>query len=247
MKYLIIIFTVIAICLYSNWAYGRIYATVGEKHLPNPTMHQKIILPAPSKTHVKKIVYVVLGDSLTAGVGASGEDKTYPYLLAKMLAEKQNAQVTLINLGVPGAVASDVLKNQVPQVAQFHPDIVSVAIGVNDMHNQVPGKLFAQTMSEIVDKLNSTTKHLNIINIPFIGGSKVFLPPYRLYFDLQTKRYNSLLNKALVGRQANIIDLYSLTREKAFYNQLYYSADGFHPGDAGYDFWSKALYDYFDY
>ncbi len=246
MKYLIIIFTVIAIALYSNWAYGRIYATIGEKHLPNPTMNQKIILPS-SKTHTKKIVFVALGDSLTAGVGASGEDKTYPYLLAKMLAEKQNAQVTLINLAVPGAVASDVLKNQVPQVAQFHPDIVSVAIGVNDMHNQVSGKIFSQTMSEIVDKLNSTTKHLNIINVPFIGGSSVFLPPYRLYFDLQTKRYNSLLNKALVGRQANILDLYSLTREKAFYNQLYYSADGFHPGDAGYDFWSKALYDYFDY
>jgi acyl-CoA thioesterase-1 len=246
MKYLIILLIVLGAGLYLNRAYSRIYATIGEKNLPSPAMQQSIISPS-SKKFFKKIVYVALGDSLTAGVGASGEDKTYPYLLAKMLAEKQNAQVTLINLGVPGAVASDVLKNQVPHVAQFHPDIISVAVGVNDMHNQVSGKLFAQTMSSIVDQLNSTTKHLNIINIPFIGGKSVFLPPYRLYFDLQTKWYNSLLNKALARRQGNIIDLYSLAREKDFYNQLYYSTDGFHPGDAGYDFWSKALYDYFDY
>ena len=190
---------------------------------------------------------MALGDSLTAGVGASGEDKTYPYLLAKMLAEKQNAQVILINLAVPGAVAEDVLQYQVPQVAQFHPDIISVAVGINDMHNQVPGKLFAQTISEIVDTLSSTTKHLNIINVPFTGDRSVFLPPYRLYFDWQTKRYNSFLSNVLVGRQVNMIDLYTLTHGKAFADQPYYSADGFHPSDEGYDFWINVSYDHFDY
>jgi lysophospholipase L1-like esterase len=41
------------------------------------------------------------------------------------------------------------------------------------------------------------------------------------------------------NRQIKIIDLYSLTREKAFNGQSYYSSDTFHPSDEGYNFWSK--------
>ncbi len=247
MKYLIIIFTIVVLGLYLNWAYARIFSTPNTKNLANPTNHQIINLPFSANAFTKKITYVALGDSLTAGVGASAEDKTYPYRLAKLLADKQNAQVTVVNLGWPGATAADVLNIQIPLLAELHPDIVTLAIGTNDMHNQVPAKLFQQTMSTIVDNLASTTKHLNVINIPYLGNRSVFFPPYRLYFDWQTKRYNSPLRNSLVGKQVNVIDIYSLTRQKAFSDPQYYSADGFHPSDAGYDFWSENLYEHLDY
>lgn len=247
MKYLIILFTILGLGLYFNRAYSHIYSAIRAKNLANPTAHQVIVPPFSSNAFTKKIVYVALGDSLTAGVGATAENKTYPYLLAKLLTDKQNTQVTVINLGSPGATAEDVLKTQVPLVAELHPDIVTVAVGVNDMHSQVSAKLFRQTMSAITDKLASTTKHLNFINIPYIGSKSVFLPPYRAYFDWQTKRYNSLLSASLAGRQVSIIDLYSLTREKAFSDSLYYSTDGFHPSDSGFDFWSKVLYEHLGY
>jgi len=247
MKYLVILFAVLGTGLYFNWAYGHIYSTIRAKNLVNPTTHQVIAPPFSANAFTKKITYVALGDSLTAGVGATAEDKTYPYLLAKLLTDKQNAQVTVINLGSPGATAEEVLKTQVPLIAELHPDIVTVSVGVNDMHNQVSAELFKQMMSAIADKLASTTKHLNIINIPYIGSNSVFFPPYRTYFNWQTKRYNSLLSDAIAGQKVNIIDLYSLTREKAFNDHLYYSADGFHPSDSGFDFWSKVLYEHLDY
>ncbi len=230
-----------------NRSYAHIYGVIGEKHLPGYSVRQRIILPTALTNPSKKIVYVVLGDSLTAGVGASAEDKTYPYQLAALLAEEQKAQVTLVNLAVPGAAAGDVLRDQVPQVAQFHPDVVLVAVGINDMHNRVSSEIFSHTMSEIVDRLTRTTQHLNVINIPFIGSREIFLPPYRFYFNLQTKQYNSLLDEVLVNRQANVIDLYGLTRGDAMLGQEYYAADGFHPSDYGYAVWADSLYDYLDY
>lgn len=247
MKYLIIVLIILGFGLYLNRAYAYIYKSLKAGNLTNPTTHQTITAPFSANAFTKKIVYVALGDSLTAGVGATAEDKTYPYRVAKLLTEKQNAQATVINLGWPGATAEDVLEIQVPQVAQFHPDIITVAVGVNDMHNQVPSGLFQHTMSAIVDKLSGTTKHLNIINVPYLGDKSIFIPPYRLYFDWQTRRYNSALNSALAGRQIKIIDAYSLTREKAMAGSQYYSTDNFHPSDAGYDFWSKTIYDNLDY
>ncbi len=247
MKYLIIIFTVLGLGIYLNRAYANIYSSVRTKNLTNPTTHQIITLPFSATAFSKKITYVSLGDSLTAGVGATAEDKTYPYLLAKLLTDKQNAQVTVVNLASPGATAEDVLKFQVPLVAELHPDIVTVAVGINDMRNQVPAEMFRQTMSAIADKLASTTKHLNIINIPYLGSSSVFILPYRYYFNWQTKRYNSLLKNTLTGRQFNLIDAFSLTHKKAFTDPEYYSTDGFHPSDSGFDFWSKVLYERLDY
>ena len=247
MKYLIILFIILVSGLYLNRAYAHIYKTLKAKNLANPTVSQVMVPPFSANAFTKKIVYVALGDSLTAGVGATAEDKTYPYRLAKLLTEKQNAQVTVVNLGWPGATAEDVLKIQVPQAAQFHPDIITIAIGVNDMHNQVPLKFFQNTMSGIADKLAGTAKHLNVINVPYLGSGSVFLPPYRLYFAWQTKRYNSAINHALAGRQVKHIDLYSLTREKEFTDPLYYAADNFHPSDEGYDLWSKIIYDNLDY
>ena len=175
MKYLIIILLLFFSCsLYLNRAYAHIFSFISTKQLMNPTIHQSIVISPPSQA-TKKITYVALGDSLTAGVGASSEDKTYPYLLAKMLAEKQNALVTIINIVQPGATAKDVLFAQIPLVADFHPDIVTIAIGVNDMHSRVPTDQFQQTLSEIFTKLTSSTKHINIINIPKFS-TKIFTP-----------------------------------------------------------------------
>jgi acyl-CoA thioesterase-1 len=247
MKFLLILsIIVLSVSLYLNRVYGHIYSTIGTNNLANPTIRQVSSITAVSAAGNKKITYVALGDSLTAGVGASAEDKTYPYQVAKLLAETQNAQVTIVNLAWPGATAADVLQNQVPLVAQFHPDIITVAIGINDMHNKVPADTFQETISTIIDKLATTTKHLNIINIPFIGDKSLFLPPYRWYFDRQTKRYNAWLRDALV-QHTTWIDLYSLTRAKALAEHTYYSADNFHPSDEGYNFWSKVLYDHLDY
>lgn len=236
MKYVTIILVLVAagLGLYLNRAYSHISTSIGEKNLNNPTINQTIIIPPLTTTSTAKIVYVALGDSLTAGVGATSEQKTYPYLVAKLLAQKKNAQVTVVNLGVPGATSADVLNQQVPQAIKLHPDVITLAIGINDMLNRVPVGVFQKNLISIVDSLTGTTKSLNIINIPYLGNSQAYWPPYRCYFDWQTKHYNSFLNAT--------IDLYALTRDQAFTNPNYYSIDGFHPSDEGYKFWSNIIY-----
>jgi lysophospholipase L1-like esterase len=230
--------------LYLNKAYAHIYSFMGAKNLKNPTTREIITL---SSSSTYKLTYIALGDSLTAGVGATTQEKTYPYLLAKIIAEEKNAQVTLVNLAQPGATSLDILNQQILLVEKYHPDFITLGIGINDMHNKVTSNLFQQTIGSIVDSLSSTTKHINIITIPYLGSSSTFLPPYQYYFEYQTKQYNTLLRDAMIGKNVNIIDIYELTRYQALNNANYYSADGFHPSDSGFKLWSEILYDHLDY
>ncbi|MEK7624951.1 MAG: SGNH/GDSL hydrolase family protein [Patescibacteria group bacterium] len=256
MKYLIIsLLAVAGIILYLNKSYAQIFVFLNANNPGNPTTNMTFTFPSPA-TSTKKLIYVALGDSLTAGVGAPTEPGSYPYRLAELLAKKENAEVTLINLGQPGSTSADVLTQQVAQVASYHPDVVTLLIGVNDLHRGVPEKIFRDNLSAIIDSLAGATSHLNILTIPYIGNSAAFRPPYRTYFDLQTRRYNNLLREALSepsppqrrGQgEVSLIDLYSLTHERALNDADYYSPDGFHPSAAAYDFWSKIIYDHLNY
>src|SRR5690349_5753730 len=84
--------------IYLILSYSYFYSFIKIKSLPNPNQGSYTFSSGAKKT----ITLVTLGDSLTAGVGASEFSKTYPYLLAEDLASK-GSQVKLINLGVPGA------------------------------------------------------------------------------------------------------------------------------------------------
>ena len=247
MKYILTTVIIVGIGLYLNRSYAHIYSSIGASKLASPTVQQRLDIKPASGQAVRKLVYVALGDSLTAGVGATAQDKTYPYQLAALLANTKQAEVTLVNLAWPGATAADVLQNQVPLLAQFKPDVITLAIGVNDIHNRVPDEEFVQTISKIVDRSVASAKQVMVVTIPFIGDKSLFLPPYRAYFDWQTKRYNVLLNQALATKQIQVIDLYGLTHSKAMADETYYSPDHFHPSDAGYAFWSTVVYDHLNF
>ena len=97
MKKIILILVLIMVisALYLFLAYTHIFAFIGAKSLVNPTAHTSITLSPPSSTSTTQITFVALGDSLTAGVGTTAEEETYPYLLAKFLVQKKNVKITL--------------------------------------------------------------------------------------------------------------------------------------------------------
>lgn len=249
MKYFIVVLLITGgVILYLNRAYAHIFSYLNAGNPGNPTTNNLSIAFRPVNVSTSsKIIYVSLGDSLTAGVGAPDHTGSYPFQLAKLLADDRHIEVAFFNLGQPGAVSKDVLNSQIPQVAELYPDIVTVAIGINDMHNRVPSATFQKNITSIVDQLSGITKHLNIITIPYLGGSKAFWPPYQTYYDWQTKRYNNLLRAAIPNKNVTIIDLYSQTHERSLRDSGYYSTDDFHPSAEAYTFWSKIIYDHLDY
>ena len=76
------------------------------------------------------IVYVALGDSTGAGMGAR-EGGYVKRIFARIV--ERRPQSTLQNLSVNGATTEDLVRGQLARGVAFNPDLVTVGIGINDI------------------------------------------------------------------------------------------------------------------
>ncbi len=236
------ILTVIgAIGLYAWIAYAHMYNDRTGLTTLDPT--PEVMTIADGEGGGTGLVYAALGDSLTAGTGVDQASDSYPYQLGLKLSSENNFPVTVINLGIPGAVAADVLNTEIPQLADRYTDIVTLAIGTNDVHNRTPLPEFKKTLETIVTTLHERDGQLYVINIPYLGDKRLVWSPYRSIIDRRIQAYNRVINEVADTQGVFVIDLYSETKAAAWAGGDYYSIDKFHPSAQGYLLWSSIIYD----
>src|SRR5574344_2103807 len=159
----IILLAVFAVYLYTANAF--IYYRIGQGNLTEPMSQE---LPVKNG-EVATTTYVSLGDSLTAGAGAFSYDETYPYLLASKMTNA-GANIKLNNFSVSGYKTQDLIDDLLEPAIAVKPDIVTLLIGVNDIHNHVGKENFKKNYKYILDRLTKETKaKIYLINIPYIG------------------------------------------------------------------------------
>lgn len=222
---------ILVLVLYLNRSYAYFYDFLAQKHLIPPANNIKTTLGA---SHQQFIRYVALGDSLTQGVGANNYQNTYPYQIAQKLASQR--QVELVNLARPGDTSNELLNNQLPQVQALQPNIVTILIGINDLHNLQTTAAFENNLSKIITNLKTTGARIYLLSLPYLGSGKIVYFPYNLILDWRTKQFNQIISKIANDNNVSYIDLYKLPKSAQFY-----SADEFHPADWGYLEWSKAI------
>lgn len=231
MKKLPLILLIIAgVYLYLTYAY--FYSFLGRKNLVAPNHETTMIIGNQSGS--KTIKYTALGDSLTAGIGVSDYKNSYPYLVALKLSSKNNVELT--NLARAGDTSLDVVTNQLPKVLLEKPDLVTILIGINDIHNLKSLKEFEDNYTQIITVLKKSGAKLYVLSLPYLGSDKIVYFPYNLFLDLRTKQLNNVIKKVSTDVGAEYIDLYLLSKSANFY-----SSDQFHPGEAGYQEWSKVI------
>lgn len=186
-----------------------------------------------------KIIYSAIGDSLTSGVGVANYEESYPYLLAQKISPDG---ILLHDRAYPGARTSDVIKSLLEPAINDQPDVVTILIGVNDIHGLVSKKTFTENYTEIIRRLKTETKaKIYAINIPFIGTDSLLLPPYNSYFKRETIEFNKIIKRLSEENDIKYIDLFTPT-ERMFENPDFYASDSFHPSAKGYKLWSDIIY-----
>lgn len=185
---------------------------------------------------------VTLGDSLTYGQGADNFEESYPYLLAKDLAGEKQA-VDLLPLAYPGDTTADLIKNYLEDAVASKPDIATVLIGVNDMHNRISLPEFKANYQKIINalKTNPNTK-IYLISMPFIGDQNLMFPPYQNYFFEQTQKYNEVIKTLAQENQVEYLDITTDTVELFKKSGNHYSSDHFHPSAEGYKIFEQLIY-----
>lgn len=226
---------------YAWYAHASIYWKLGAIALNAPSDYAAYTLGAkePNST---TITYVALGDSLTAGVGVDSYTRSYPYLIASSLSGARHAQVRLEPFAVPGVRTQYVIDNFLDPAIALKPDVITLLIGVNDIHGKISDTVFKEHYDAILKRLTGETKaEIYVINLPYIGTPSLIDPVFREYFEWRTARYNAVIKELAAKYDVTYIDLYSAHQPHELDN-TYYASDHFHPNAAGYTLWARAIY-----
>lgn len=224
------LFLITGIYLYRIYTY--FYSFLGQNQLASPISETTIMVGNQSGSRIIK--YVALGDSLTEGVGVSDIKSSYPYLIAQKLSGKFN--VKLVNLAHGGDTSSDVLANQLAQAIAQKPDLITILIGINDIHNLKSLTEFENNYTQIMTNLKKSGAIIYMLSIPYLGSDKIVFFPYNFILDFQTRQFNLIVKKVADKFNVHYIDIYSVQKTDGFYSQ-----DEFHPSKKGYNEWMKVM------
>lgn len=186
------------------------------------------------------IVYVAIGDSTGSGVGA--KNGGYVLRLFNRLVERRPGS-KLTNLCVSGATTEDLVRDQLERGSEMNPDLVTVGIGINDIGHGLTIDHFGRNYEKILSTLREKT-HAKIVvtNIPDISSAPRIPASMRFGYQQQIIRFNERLEEIATRQGVTIFDMYTISKDELPLHPEYFSSDGFHPSDRGYELWAEQMW-----
>lgn len=176
------------------------------------------------------LLYVALGDSAAQGVGASAPERGYVGLLAERLRLATGQPVRVINLSVSGARIDDVQERQLPALRDLRPDLLTVAVGGNDVRGYQPA-----TFGRQVDRLTAA--------LP--PGTFIADVPYFMHGHWERNSLHAAhaVTTSATRRDLHVVPLHEALRRQGWTAMLtQFAADWFHPNDRGHRVWADAFW-----
>lgn len=188
------------------------------------------------------ITYLALGDSTGSGVGASEAGGGYVARLFKRIVTHRPGS-KLINLCVSGATTSDVLRGQLDEGVRTNPQLVTLGIGINDIGHGLSLEQFSKNYDEILARLRTDTRATIVVtNIPDISSAPQIPPAIRASYHQRIVEFNHKLAEIAAAHGVIVFDIYTVTHEQLPSHPEYFSDDGFHPSDKGYELWAERMW-----
>jgi acyl-CoA thioesterase-1 len=186
------------------------------------------------------IVYVALGDSTGAGMGAR-EGGYVARLFTRILELRPGSKLS--NLCVSGATTADLVRGQLERGVALNPDLVTVGIGINDIGHGETLEEFSRNYEEIISTLKEKT-HARIVvtNIPDISSAPRIPGSMRSEYQRQIVQFSERLQEIANRHGVTVFDVHTITKAELPSHPEYFSADGFHPSDQGYELWASSMW-----
>jgi acyl-CoA thioesterase-1 len=175
-------------------------------------------------------LWVVLGDSTAQGLGAPSPRGGYVGQVLADLRQRTGLHWRVLNLSVSGSLIRDVIQAQLPGLPD-RPDLVTCGIGINDILYTGPGKLFADLRTLIAAVPDGTV----LLDLPVPAGCWGIL-------GRASVPYVTRINRTL--RQCAALRGLPVAEVSAHFQPPWagkFASDYFHPSQAGYRDWARAL------
>jgi len=176
-----------------------------------------------------EILYVAIGDSAAQGIGASQPKNSYVGVIADHVRFATGRSVRVVNLPVSGATVALAVADQLPRFAEYNPDIVTVAIGANDIASFDPAT-FREGIRRVFAALPD---HAIVADLP-----DFYLP----WNERKVAVGNAILREEAAVRGLTVVPLHDTMKREGIRGILtQFAEDLFHPNDHGYRVWASAF------
>jgi len=199
-------------------------------------------MPTPANANFKPgpVHYVALGDSTGVGVGARNGGYA-ARLFRHILARRPGSRLT--NLCVSGATTTEVLESQVHRALEANADFITLGIGINDIGHGSTVAEFGKNYEAILGRLKSNNAAIILVtNIPDISTAPRIPAFARPRYHQLIMDFNQRLEEIALRHQVILFDIYTITHQELPAHPEYFSGDGFHPSDEGYELWAERMW-----
>ena len=194
----------------------------------------------PATTITGAVRYVALGDSTGVGVGA--REGGYVARIFKRI-EAVRGGSALTNFCVSGATSADVVNRQLERGVAADPNLVTLGIGINDIGHGLEIEEFAENYDAILKRLKAGTRATIVVsNLPDISSAPRIPPALRSEYQQRIIMFNQKLEEIARRHGVVIFDVFGITHEQLPQHPEYFSVDGFHPSDQGYQLWADQMW-----
>ena len=192
-----------------------------------------------------KMDIVVLGSSVTKGLGATESQPVWGELLERYLNAHNNIQVSVQNYGYSGYSTSDLIKeNKIKPVLEAEPDLIIFELCLIN-NNRYPQNPLVQTTADVKWIMETFARELPDTMVIFTTANPtifndVLLADGKLTYD----QYNKSVSAFVEEQNWPLIDIYELMMEEL--NKQHKPVeeilvDHVHPNGDGYQLWFDVM------
>lgn len=194
--------------------------------------------PSPRADSIR---YVALGDSYTIGTGIHGSD-AWPNQLVKSLANGVPLQL-VANLAVNGYTSDDLIRAELPALADLEPDFVSILIGVNDVVRDVPMERYRANVAQILGGVLGVVPHDRVVIVSTPDYTRTprgadFGSPEQQRAAIE--QVNAIMAAAAAERGIAFVDISSIA-DQAGTDSTLVATDLLHPSAVQYARWVELI------
>src|SRR5438270_690142 len=159
--------------------------------------------------------YLALGDSFTIGTGTT-PDLSFPAMLARRWRER-DIECDLRNSAVNGFTTDDLIREELPLLETYAPDLVTVLIGANDIvAGSSEGRYRAQ-LRRIHERITAVVPRARRYALPqpdwsVAPASVAFGDPADVARTIE--RFNEIAREEAMRAGGTYVDLFPLMREQ---------------------------------
>ena len=181
--------------------------------------------------------FLVLGDSLAFGTGATRPEHTLGARLSDVL-EQAGESVALQVVAVPGATSLD-LAGQVRRAPEA--DVALLVVGANDLTHQVPPARAAAALGSAVGELRRRGSEVLVVPTPDLSSVAWVPPAFRAVVAGICDQLRARQTAAAEAAGAVVAPVAPELSGRFAADPTLFSADRFHPSSAGYALVADAL------